>query len=87
MMNTPEKGQLCCNLHGVLSFPLPGKPIPAMIQYHDSSAYYSEKQYRSFCITFLQTTSAYRGVCDLRKFCKEQFIQLKNIKSKKETWS
>jgi hypothetical protein len=58
-----------------------------MIQYHDSSAYYSEKQYRSFCITFLQTTSAYRGVCDLRKFCKEQFIQLKNIKSKKETWS
>jgi hypothetical protein len=26
-------------------------------------------------------------VCDLRKFCKEQFIQLKNIKSKKETWS
>jgi hypothetical protein len=43
MMNTPEKGQLCCNLHGVLSFPLPGKPIPAMIQYHDSSGYYSEK--------------------------------------------
>ena len=61
-----EKWQLCCNLHKVLSFPLPEKPIPAMIQYHDSSGYCRKSQYRRFRITLLQTAFSSRWACDLQ---------------------